>query len=235
MKVSAIVLAAGSGTRLKSKIPKALVCISAQPIISYSLITLQRHPYVKDIVVVGNVSNKEKIKRLIKHCRLDKVRQIVIGGRRRQDSVFNGIRALDERTDLVLIHDAARPFVDRQSISAVIARAEKSGAAIVGVPVKATIKKVASRQSPVARQFFVEETLDRSNLWEIQTPQVFKKGLILKAYKKFGRTDVTDDAMLLEKLKVKVSVVLGSYSNIKITTPEDLVIAEALLNRRLRI
>ena len=120
-----------------------------------------------------------------------------------------------------MIHDAARPFIDKDTVTAVIKTAQNTGAAIVGVPVKATIKKLTGK-------FVVKATIEREGLWEIQTPQVFKKRLILNAYKKFGNADVTDDAMLVEKLGQRVSVVLGSYNNIKVTTPEDLILAQAI-------
>jgi len=177
---------------------------------------------------VVNAQNSEEIIKSIKRYRISKVARVVFGGRRRQDSVGNGLKVLGYGSELVLIHDSARPFIDRRMIQETIRKAEKCGAAIVGVPVKATIKKVTKTLRGCYR---VKETIDRSNLWEIQTPQVFEKDLILKAYKKFGNIDVTDDAMLAEKLGAKVSVVFGSYDNIKITTPQDLVTAQAIAKK----
>jgi len=232
---AAIVLAAGRGLRFsresgKFKIPKVLAQINSKPILIYSLLALSRHAFIKDIIVVVNAKNSKSIIDKIRQYRIGKIRQIVVGGKRRQDSVLNGLRALDTGADLVLIHDAVRPFIEKNTISAVIKAAKKSGAAIVGVPVKATIKEVTRSQSHNVTGK-VKRTLDRNKLWEIQTPQVFKKGIILKAYEKFGDIDVTDDAVLVEKLGKKVSVVLGSYNNIKITTPEDLIIAKAIAKR----
>jgi len=221
MYLTAILLAAGRGLRLKSKTPKPLVNLDSLPMISYSLKKLSRDPRVKDIVVVVNPGNSKSITKQISKHHIRKVKRIVFGGKRRQDSVARGLKALDRRTDLVLIHDAARPFFNEKLIPILSRQALECGAAILGVPVKATVKRV--RQSLV-----VAETLDRGELWEIQTPQVFKKDLILKAYKRFGHTEVTDDASLVEKLGVKVAVVMGSYLNIKITTPEDLVVAKAI-------
>lgn len=218
--VTAIVLAAGRGERLKSKIPKLLARIGTKPIIIYTLEALSKHPSVKGIVLVVRAKNSKEIIAKIKKYNIRKIACLVEGGAKRQDSLGNGLRAIDSRTDLVLIHDAARPFIDKELVSSAINKAKKSGAAIVGVPIKATIKKV--------RGSVVEKTIERRNLWEIQTPQVFRKDLILKAYKRFGKIDVTDDAMLVEKLGKKVSIVQGSYNNIKITTPEDLVLAEAI-------
>jgi len=255
MYLSAIVLAAGRGLRFsrlnsatarggipariskmakpgKSKIPKTFVKIESQPVIIYCLDILSKHPSVRDIIVVVNAGFSEEMFSKIRQYRIDKIRRVVSGGRRRQDSVRNALKVIDSRADLVLIHDGVRPFIDKEIVSSVIKEARKSGAAITGVPVKATIKSVArSPVQPFARSLFVKQTLNREDLWEIQTPQVFRKDLILKAYKRFGRGQVTDDASLVEKLGAKVSVVLGSYNNIKITTPEDLVIAKAIAKK----
>lgn len=229
MYVTAIVLAAGRGLRLESRFSKPLIVIKSCPLVIYCLDVISKHPYVRDIIVVVNPQNSKEITNKIRRFRIKKVRRIVLGGRARQDSVRNGLKHIDRRTDLVLIHDGVRPFISTRIISAAIKEAKKCGAAVVGVPVKSTIKVVARRTSQVAGNFIVEKTLDRSKLWEIQTPQVFKKELILKAYRKSKGIAVTDDAMLVEKLGAKVSVVLGSYNNIKITTQEDLVLAEAIL------
>ena len=238
MYVSAIVLAAGKGLRLNSGVPKPLVKINSQPIIIYCLKIISKHPSIKDIVVVVNTQTKNKIIKAIKRYRISKIIQVVAGGRRRQDSVYQGLKIIDERTDLVLIHDGVRPFITKGIITSVIKKAKDTGAAIVGVPVKATIKQVHSpclagrqAQSIAHSRLLVKKTLSRDNLWEVQTPQVFRKDLILRAYEKFGNADVTDDAMLVEKLGAKVGVVLGSYDNIKITTPEDLRLAERLLKK----
>jgi 2-C-methyl-D-erythritol 4-phosphate cytidylyltransferase len=223
MRVSAIVLVAGKGIRFKNDVPKPLAQIYSQPVVIYCLKTLSTHPDISDILVVVNSKNKADIINTINRYRIGKIKDIVLGGSRRQDSVSNGLRAIDARSDFVLIHDGVRPFIDKKLVSALINAAKESGAAIAGVPVKVTIKKIKNKKSLV-----VEKTLDRNSLWEIQTPQVFKKDLFLEAYDRFGNIDVTDDAMLVEKLGAKVKVVLGSYDNIKITTAEDLAIAEAI-------
>jgi 2-C-methyl-D-erythritol 4-phosphate cytidylyltransferase len=221
MYVTAIVLAAGKGLRSKSKLPKPLIKINSKPVIICCLEILSLHPYIKDIILVVNSGNSKEIIKKLECYRIKKIKRVVLGGARRQDSVGNGLSAIDTRTDLVLIHDSVRPFIDKETISRVIKEAEKSGAAIVGVPVKATIKEVTSR-------YIIKRTLPREKLWEAQTPQVFRKDLILRAYGKFKDTDVTDDASLVEKLGLKVAVIPGSYNNIKITTPEDLILAEAI-------
>jgi 2-C-methyl-D-erythritol 4-phosphate cytidylyltransferase len=228
MYVTAIVLAAGKGLRLKSKISKPLIKIDSKPIIIYSLNTLSKHPCIKDIIVVANPRNLQDIRKTIKQFRIDKIKDLVLGGEVRRASVAKGLEAIDDHTDLVLIHDGVRPFIGKEMVSSVIKTAKSYGAAIVGIPVKATVKSVKVSKCQSVKGNIVDKTLDRSKIWEIQTPQVFRKDLILKAYDKFGDIDVTDDAMLVEKLGAKVSVVRGTYNNIKITMPEDLVIAEAI-------
>jgi len=230
MRLTAIVLAAGKGVRFESATPKPLVNIGGKPLIIYSLQVLSSHRDIRDIILVCNKYNKEEIAGAIKRYRLRKIKKLIFGGRRRQDSVLRGLEAIDSPADFVLIHDGVRPFIDRKTVSNVINAAYRSGAAIAGVPVKATIKKV--KKSPchhVTMSPVVEKTLKREELWEIQTPQVFRRDLILDAYRRCGNIDVTDDAMLVEKLGRKVRVIQGSYHNIKITTPEDLVIAQAIL------
>ncbi len=224
MHLSAIVVAAGKGLRFRSRIPKLLTKIKSHPAIIYSLHTLGRHPAIKDIILVVNRQNLKGIQAALEKYRIPKIRAVVLGGKLRQDSVYQGLQALPPQTDLVLIHDGARPFIERRLVSVVIKEARRAGAAIVGVPVKNTIKKVAFQGTG----YRVQGTVERSNLWEIQTPQVFQRSLLAKAYQKFGKSRVTDDAILVEKMGVQVRIVPGSYNNIKITTPEDLVIAEAI-------
>jgi 2-C-methyl-D-erythritol 4-phosphate cytidylyltransferase len=219
--LSAIILAAGRGSRLGASVPKPLVKIGAKPVIVYSLSVLNKHPDIDQIVVVVSARNQRQIAQAIKNYSFKKINCFVLGGRRRQDSVYNGLKKISPGSDWVLIHDSARPFIDPQSISKVILAAKKTGAAILAVKSKATIK--FSRRDNV-----VEETLDRDKLWEVQTPQVFKKELILAAYKKFSRINVTDDATLVEKLGKTVKLVSGSYKNIKITTAEDLLVANLI-------
>jgi len=222
--LSAIIVAAGQGLRLKADVPKPLVKIGRRPVIIYSLSILNKHPDIDEIVVVLNAENQRQIVKAIKNHSFKKIKSFILGGKRRQDSVYNGLKEVSANTDWVLIHDSARPFIDSKSITEVIEAAKRTGAAILGVPVKATIKSIKSGG-------MVDITLDRSNLWEIQTPQVFKKELILRAYKEYSNRNVTDDASLVEKLGKKVKIVPGSYENIKITTQEDLLFAQAIVER----
>jgi len=239
IRASAVVVAAGSGRRFKSKVPKVLINLGKKPILIYSLLELAGHPQVRDIVVVANAASLEQIKRIIKKYRIKKINSLVLGGERRQDSVLRGLNAVKGNAQLVLIHDAVRPFIGRKEITAVIEEAGKTGAAILAVPVKATIKRVKKNinaESLVERGprvvGAVEETLKRDELWEVQTPQVYKKFLVIQAYARFGGEMATDEASVVEKAGIKVSVVNGSYFNIKITTPEDLIIAEGILKKR---
>jgi 2-C-methyl-D-erythritol 4-phosphate cytidylyltransferase len=222
--LSAIIVAAGQGLRLKAALPKPLVKIGKLPAIIYSLSILDKHPDIEEIIVVVNANNQRAIKRLIRNHSFKKIKSFVLGGRRRQDSVYNGLKMVSGNSDWVLIHDSVRPFIDCQAVRRVILAAKKTGAAILAVKPKATIK--FSQKNNI-----VKETLDRDNLWEVQTPQVFKKELILRAYKKYGAGKVTDDASLVEKLGVDVLIVQGRYENIKITTGEDLLFAGLIAKR----
>lgn len=230
MYICAIVVAAGKSERLRSKVSKPLVCLGSKQVLFYSLKTFSECPDVRQVIVVANRSNRASIRRLISLWRMPKIAGVVEGGERRQDSVANGLNSLAPQCSHVLIHDSARPFVDKPSLKRLISAVSKTGAAILGVPVKSTIKEArvtSGRSMPAVRQ-----TLDRRLLWEIQTPQAFRKDILLKAYNSFGMINVTDDSALVEKLGIPVSLVMGSYANIKITTPEDLHAAAALLKKR---
>lgn len=223
MRVSAIVVAAGKGVRLNSRVPKPLIKLAGKPVLIYSLLVLSRHPHIQEIIVVANRDNLSGIAATIKKYHIPKVSRLVLGGERRQDSVLNGLRSLDKTADLALIHDAARPFIDRDLIDRLLIEAGRWGAAVPGVRVKSTLKEAREKDQ------IVEKTVCRNRLWEIQTPQVFRCGLIREAFRRFGRQDVTDEAMLVEKLKGKVKIVESVSRNIKITAPEDVRIAKAFL------
>ena len=232
MRVAAIVLAAGEGKRFQGDIPKPLIPINKYPTLSYCLKALQGHRFIRDIIVVVNKGNAPGIRRLVTAHRIRKVTAIVNGGRLRQESVVNGLGAVGKDISFVLIHDGVRPFITPQMISAVISAAKRAGAAIVAVPVKATIKEVGQHRSRRGWRLRVIRTVPRQMLWEVQTPQVFRKEIIQMAFDKYGKQIVTDDAALVEKIGIPVEVVEGSYTNIKITTPDDLVIAEAVAGKR---
>jgi 2-C-methyl-D-erythritol 4-phosphate cytidylyltransferase len=223
--LSAIVLAAGKGARLKNRLPKPLVKIGGRPAIIYALESLERHPRIGEIVLVLSAANRERITRFLRPYRFRKIKALVLGGRRRQDSVYNGLKAVSTGSEWVLVHDSARPFIGSGLISRVVAGAKKSGAALPAVKAKATIKFSEDGRK-------VKCTLDRDKLWEAQTPQVFRKELLAEAYRRRSRGTVTDDASLLEKMGRRVNIVEGDYENIKITTADDLLIADFIARKR---
>lgn len=215
--LSAIVLAAGKGSRMKSACSKPLVKIDGKPALAYSLEVFDRHAAIDEIIVVSNRANRGQVFSLLRQRAYKKVKAIVLGGRRRQDSVYNGLDAVDPASKWVLIHDSARPFIGSGFVTRVIRAGKKYGAALLAVRPKATIK--------VCRGGFVRQTLERGSLCEVQTPQVFRKDILVEAYRKYRRQDVTDDASLLERSGARVKIVEGNYENIKITTLDDLLLA----------
>ncbi len=223
MKTEVILAAGGQGTRLKASVPKSLVLLAGQPLLTFSLRIFESSPMVDGVVVVAPEPQLKDIEGIIQDLSFTKVRQVVPGGRRRRDSVARGLAVLEPETGLVAIHDAARPLISAELLDAAIKTAQKKAAVIVAVPVKPTIKQVNPQGMTV------EGTLDRKLLWEVQTPQVFRKDIIIQAHQEFPHQDVTDDAALVEMTGQAVHVVLGDYRNLKITTPEDLITAEGLL------
>lgn len=223
MKIAVIVPAAGKGIRLGAKVHKPFVLLGKDPIIVHTLKILDNSRCVDEIILVMNESDLPKARSLVKKKGLKKIKKIVLGGKRRMDSVRNGLAEVGEDVDYVLIHDGVRPFLDNKIISAVLEGAKTFGAAITCVPVKPTIKEIEKGN-------FVAATLKRESLVEVQTPQAFKKDILVRAYQKaFDEgVDATDDSALVERLGIKVKAVLGSYKNLKITTPEDLEYAKAL-------
>jgi len=222
MYVSAIVASGGLGLRMASRVPKPLVKLGRKPIFIHTLNILSRHPEIKEIILVVSSRAMREALRQIKEHRIKKIKTVVLGADKRRGSVENGLACISKRAELVLIHDAVRPFIDSGMISSLITAAKKTGACVLGVPVKPALKKVDAKG-------WVVSTLNRKQICEIQTPQVFKKSILLRAFKKFPQLDAFDDASLVEKMDKRVAVVLGSYFNIKITTPEDMVFARAIL------
>ncbi len=223
MFVSAIVLAGGKGRRFGTRIPKPFVALGGKPVVEHCLRDLRKVKEIRQVIMAVSPSVRKAAAAAMRRSAWEGC-PVVLGGARRQDSVRNCLKELDPRAELVIVHDGVRPFAGAAMVRAVIRAAAASGAAICAVPAKATIKRVAGGR--------VKATLEREELWEAQTPQCFRRELLVKAYRSAGRRAVTDDASLIEKLGRPVTVVNGDYTNIKITTPEDLVIAEALLKRR---
>lgn len=229
-KTVAIVLAAGRGKRMQSDVAKQYLLVRNKPVLYYSLKAFQ-DSLVDEIILVTAESEiaycKEEI---VEKYEFSKVSQIVAGGKERYHSVHNGLKACKD-VDIVLIHDGARPFVDDAIIARNINMVKEYGACVTGMPVKDTIK-IADAEG------FVQETPRRDLIWAIQTPQTFRYDLIRNAYDTFLNNEeancksynVTDDAMVAELFGgLKVKLVEGSYNNVKITTPEDMVLAEAIL------
>jgi len=230
LKVTAIIPAAGEGKRLNAglqsgAIKKQFLEISGKSILSMTVSAFEECQSVDDVIVVADKEDIELTKDLLKDYK--KVKKVVAGGAKRQESVHNGLQSASQDTDIVVIHDGARPLVTKELISNAITEAKTSKAVVTGVPAKDTIKTVTPDRT-------VLETLDRQMIWMVQTPQVFKFDLIKEAYeraKKIGYS-ATDDSKLVERLGISVKMIMGSYENIKITTKEDLVIAEAILAGR---
>lgn len=223
-KVAVIVAAAGKGERLRSKVRKPFVLLGREPILVLTLKVLEACARIDEIILVVNQADMAKARLAVNRAGLKKVAKIVIGGKRRLDSVMNGLSHVSAEAEYVLVHDGCRPFADKKSISSVIEETEIFGAAIPCVAVKPTVKEVEKGN-------FVAATLNRQSLAEAQTPQGFKKEILLCAYEKAlaDGIDATDDSALVERLGIKVKVVEGSYRNIKITTIEDLEYAKLLI------
>lgn len=227
-KCTAIVLAAGQGKRMHSKVQKQFLELQGHPVLYYSLRCFQESPLIKDIILVtGEAAISYCEKEIVEKYGFTKVLKVIAGGIERYDSVYAGLQAC-ENTDYVFIHDGARPFITEEILERGFAAAQESGACVVGMPSKDTVK--ISDESGC-----VKETPDRSCVWNIQTPQIFEYSLIRKAHDSIRITDmtgITDDAMVVEQeTGAKVRLSEGSYQNIKITTPEDLVIAAAFLSK----
>lgn len=226
MAVAALVLGAGVGARMRSPVNKHLLMLAGVPLLVHALRAFQAHPDVGVVVLVAGRERLDIYAGLARQYGLDKVAHIVAGGATRQESCYNGLHVLSAwaADDLVAVHDAARPLVSQAAISAAIGEAALHGAAVVAVPAKDTIK-LATEDG------FVAETLPRTRLWQVQTPQVFRLGLFRRAHEAALRDGFvgTDDTVLVERLGQRVKLAPGEYSNIKVTTAEDMVVAEALL------
>ncbi len=231
-RCTAIVLAAGQGRRMNSKIRKQFLMLGGHPVLYYSLRCFQDSTLIRDVVLVTGAEDISYCKEeIVERYHLDKVKRVIPGGKERYDSVYAGLLACCD-CDYVFIHDGARPFVTGEIVERGFHGALESGACVIGMPSKDTVK-LADEQG------FVRETPDRGIVWNIQTPQIFRYELILGAYRKLRQENmsgITDDAMVAEQAEgTKVKLVEGSYENIKITTQEDLAVAESFLKKRREI
>lgn len=219
-----VIVAAGTGSRMNMGINKQFIKLEGKEIIAYTIEKFYNNSNIEDIVVVVKEDESEFFKKEI----LDKYNfknvKIAYGGKERQDSVYNGLKLLDEKCDVVLIHDGARPFVSDKIIDKSIEEAKEHKAIVVGVPVKDTIKVIDNDKNIV-------DTPNRSVLWAVQTPQTFDYNILIHAYKDAFKNGFygTDDAMLVERIGYKVKMLEGSYNNIKITTQEDLNVGSQIL------
>lgn len=234
---SVIVVAAGSSSRMGGKVRKPYLKLRGKPILCWTLTALSKIPGLQQIIIVTRPEDRKlaaaaaKLAKLSKRIRLE----FANGGARRQDSVFNGLKLVASDSRLVLIHDAARPFPSREAMDAACAQANESGAAILACRVRDTVKRAADPDGPAGRTPWVQiwETVPRKDLWLAQTPQVFRLDLILalfeRVFKKEPAREFTDDAAIFEYFGVPVALIESSETNIKVTQPGDLAIAELLL------
>ena len=223
-----ILLGAGQGKRMGASRNKILLHLIGKPVISYSLNTFLNDPACKHIILVTQEDEQDLLAAVVKKENKKKHPiTIVSGGSERQYSVFNGLKTLLDPKNIVMVHDGARPFVSLAQLKLLHRKVQETRAAILGVPVKDTIKRVVDG--------IVEETVPRETLWQVQTPQAFYGADLLAVHVRAQQEDYlgTDDASLIEKYSdLPVSMVLGSYENIKLTTPEDMLIGEAIVKRR---
>jgi len=227
-RLNIVVAAAGTGSRMGSTTNKQFMLLGNRPVLTYCLDFFEAQEEVDSIVVVCRSDEVDYCSReIIRDYQYAKVLAVIAGGPERQDSVWNGLRRLQSKQEWVAIHDGARPLLTAKVFGEVFRAARRFGAAVPGLPPKDTLKILDS-------EHFVHQTLKRSSIVAVQTPQIFKAADLLKAYD-LARTDNffgTDDASLYERYIGKVKVVEGDYQNLKITTPEDLILAEAILQVR---
>ncbi len=226
--ITAVVPAGGRGVRMGTNVPKQFLSLGGVPLLVHALRTFEQSSIISEVILVVPQDDCQ-------YCRddilpaygLKKVSQVVAGGKRRQDSVLNGVKAAHPESEIVVIHDAVRPFVTLDMINHVVESTLAHGAAIVALPMRDTVKRVNV-------DGFIQETLSRDELWLAQTPQAFRRTLLLQAHGQ-GETDgidATDDAFLVERLNLPVAIVQGSSDNIKVTRPEDLHMGEAILTAK---
>ncbi|MBC8591613.1 2-C-methyl-D-erythritol 4-phosphate cytidylyltransferase [Wansuia hejianensis] len=222
--VSVIIAAAGMSNRMGSKINKQFIAIDNKPILAHTLEKFEQCQYIDEIILVSKEEEVEYCrKEIVRKYGFKKVNKIIRGGKERQDSIYNGLLALNEKTDIVLTHDGARPFVRIKNIEDGIKGVLEYGACVIGVPVKDTIKVIDESKG-------IHHTPKRDLLWAAQTPQCFWTHLIKKGYEYAITEGIvgTDDSSLVEKMGHEVKMIMGNYDNIKITTPEDLIVAESI-------
>ena len=229
-KYTAIVLAAGSGNRMKSNVKKQFMDLLGRPLIYYALKQFEDSPADEIILVTGEDAIAYCKEEIVDHYGFTKVSQIVAGGKERYHSVYNGLKAAEG--EYVMIHDGARAFIDQDIIERAMSGVEEYKACVIGMPVKDTIKVVDE-------EGYALSTPNRSTLWQVQTPQCFVTKEIRDAYEKMMNTSqagITDDAMVMEQYGCrKIKLLEGSYNNLKMTTPEDILVGEIILKKTKKI
>ncbi len=228
MKTVAIIPAAGAGKRMESGVSKQYLALEGVPILVRTLRVFETASSVDAVFLIVPAGDEDAVRRdMVAPHGLTKISRILPGGKERQDSVRVGIEAVRDETEIVLIHDAVRPFVTVEMIEASVEGARGFGAVSIGVPVKDTVKSVGD-------DGWVTRTMDRSQLWLTQTPQAFRRGIIQEAYHRAYTEGVyaTDDASLVERIGIRVRMIPGSYENIKITTPVDLAAGAVIIGNR---
>ena len=216
--VSVVFPAAGQAHRMQVGLNKVFLTLAGKPMLLRTLLTFSKVPAVGELIIAVGADEVTAVKGLLSRVKGLAPWRVVEGGTERQYSIRNGLAVVSEKADIVLVHDAARPLIRRETIEELIRVVRAEGAGIVAVPEKNTIK-IAAEDGTVAA------TPPRQTLWQVQTPQGFRKEILLEADGFLG----TDDASLVERIGVPVRIVQGEYSNIKVTTPEDMVVAEAIL------
>lgn len=224
MKYGVIIPAAGSGKRMAAGRNKLLIELDGRPVILHTLAVFEQDPMCEKIIMVIQPNDERILSELIKSEMYHTPVEFVYGGDERQHSVYNGLQNIEE--EIVLVHDGARPFIRVDTIGRLVEKASVDGAAIAAVPVKDTIKKAENNE--------VLETIERKGLWQIQTPQAFRLSILKRAHEK-AKQDAflgTDESSLAERIGIPVHLVESDYDNIKLTTPEDLFFAEAIVAKR---
>jgi len=227
-KVTALIPAAGMGKRMGKAVAKQFLPLGDKPMLAHTLLVFQRSSVIDEIIPILSEEDMESCLRdVIEQYHVTKVKTLVVGGKERQDSVLNGLQKLEKDASIVMVHDGVRPFVTHEMIKESVEFAKRGECVVVGVPIKDTIKEVDDKR-------IVCNTLERSRLWAIQTPQTFPVKILKRAYEESYKCNAygTDDATLVERAGCKIRVIMGSYDNIKITTPEDLILAEEILKGR---
>ncbi len=225
--VSVIIPAAGQGKRMGLGFNKIFSELSTKPVLLQTLQAFSRCDFIDEFIIVVHSQEKEIIEKVLSKLPRMKPYKVVIGGSERQYSVYNGLMAVNPEADIVLVHDAARPLISENIIRNIVNEVVLSGSAVCAVPVKDTIAQIGDTG-------FIEKVPDRSKLWAIQTPQGFKKDLLIQAFEKAREDNFlgTDEASLVLRLPHSVKLIMGDYDNIKVTTPSDLFVAEMLFSHQ---